>query len=1125
MKSFMHRRVYWTKWCLLSVVCILNAWAVRALEPTRQASAYSIQSWFTEHGLPSYKIRAVTQTRDGYLWIVTAQGIARFDGSQFTSFTPETNPELRGGGFFAVQEAPDGRLWFGGDKGLFRWNNGHFDHFTTEQGLANNYVRGLTLTKKGDIVALTLTGYSFIRSNGIVTPGGEWKQVSGVARSFLEKSDGSMLLGTSEGLWRFSGQHIQKLSGTPELDGDAFSSLLETSDGSTWIGYSQGIRRIYPGGKIEDYGAAQGLAHPGVAALDMDRDGNLWIGTYDGGLYRMTKGRIEETIYAEHFGVTPIRQIFEDREGGVWIATAAGLFCLKDNVGSCIGTAEGMRETSVFAVLEASDGVWWIGLWGGGIYRFDKGHAIRLALSSDLHLDQVLSLAEEPAGTLWIGAISGLYRYDREGVTNLYVQERAADWQKLLHENPDTVLPGIAHKRANSVVADGAGGLWVATEDALYHGREGSFRAYTASNGLPGNSYKAVLRARNGDVWVTAQPDGVGRLHDGQWIKYRCGRDISSVVPRAVFEDAAGTIWVTTEGGGLNQFKDGKWHIFTVHDGLADDFISGITEDNFRNLWIACPHGFMRIPCTQFDDFVAGRRTTLVPRIFNRSDGLPAAEANHSGSPSAWRARDGRLLFATDLGVAVIEPRDIKISHLLTPMYIERLVVNGSDADLSRPVVVPPGNNDVQIHYTAISLSAAEKVRFKIRLAPLDRDWVDAGSHREVHYAKLPPGDYTFRMIACNTDGIWNEESVATTFRVQPHFYQTAWFIGTIALGVGGTILGVYWMRARQMVKLERQVTERTRELRLAKEAAEAAVIAKNESIVALKQAEMEQENLHKQLLETSRKAGMSEVASNVLHNVGNVLNSVNVSATLAAEIARGSKSVQLGKVVALLDQHELDLAQFLTNDPKGTKIPGYLRKLHSHLAVEQQTSITELESLRKNIEHIKDIVTMQQSYARVSGLTEVVKVADLVEDSLSMNDGALQRHGVRVVREYDEVPVITVEKHKVLQILVNLIRNAKYACDEGSPAEKRMTVSIGSVDESIKISVADNGVGIPLENLTRIFNHGFTTRKNGHGFGLHSGALAARDLGGTLSVHSAGPGLGATFTLELPIKKEKEQV
>ncbi|MBC8095220.1 MAG: GHKL domain-containing protein, partial [Akkermansiaceae bacterium] len=276
------------------------------------------------------------------------------------------------------------------------------------------------------------------------------------------------------------------------------------------------------------------------------------------------------------------------------------------------------------------------------------------------------------------------------------------------------------------------------------------------------------------------------------------------------------------------------------------------------------------------------------------------------------------------------------------------------------------------------------------------------------------------------------------------------------------------------------------------------------------------------ELIETSRQAGMAEVATGVLHNVGNVLNSVNISATVIAENLQKSKAANLLKVVQLLEENAADIGEFMTGS-RGKQVPLYLSQLAGQLAIEQQKGIAELDLLRKNIDHIKDIVAMQQNYAKVSGVTETVRVEELVEDALQMNEGSLKRHEVEVVREYSPVPRVTLEKHKVLQILVNLIRNAKYACDDSGRVDKRLTVRITTAEQdSISIDVADNGVGIPPENMTRIFNHGFTTRKTGHGFGLHSGALVAKEMGGVLKVHSDGTGQGATFTLVLPIRFQK---
>jgi signal transduction histidine kinase len=273
----------------------------------------------------------------------------------------------------------------------------------------------------------------------------------------------------------------------------------------------------------------------------------------------------------------------------------------------------------------------------------------------------------------------------------------------------------------------------------------------------------------------------------------------------------------------------------------------------------------------------------------------------------------------------------------------------------------------------------------------------------------------------------------------------------------------------------------------------------------------------HKELLEASRQAGIAEVATGILHNVGNVLNSVNVASSCVADSLRKSKAANLSKVVALLRENEKDLGDFLTNDPKGKQLPGYLAQLAEHLAGEQSHALEELAALQKNIEHIKDIVTLQQSSAKTSGMAEIVNVADLVDDALRMNSSELSRRDIEVTREFKNVPPVTVEKHKVLQILVNLVRNAKHACDDSGHLDKRLTLRVTNGNQRLRIAVADNGIGIPSENLARIFNYGFTTRKDGHGFGLHSGMLAAKEMGGSLTVHSAGPGLGAVFTLELP--------
>jgi len=295
--------------------------------------------------------------------------------------------------------------------------------------------------------------------------------------------------------------------------------------------------------------------------------------------------------------------------------------------------------------------------------------------------------------------------------------------------------------------------------------------------------------------------------------------------------------------------------------------------------------------------------------------------------------------------------------------------------------------------------------------------------------------------------------------------------------------------------------------------------------ITALKEAEAQLEETHKRLAHTSRMAGMAEVATDILHNVGNVLNSVNVSCSMVTEKLQESPATNLARIPQMLREQAGHLDAFLTTDPKGKKIPDYLAKLAQTLETQRSFALREMEQLRKHIDHIKQVVTMQQNYARVAGLEELVEVAQLIEDAWRINSGALDRHGVEFQRDLEPVPAFLVDKHKVLQILVNLISNAKYAVSAAERPDKIIVVRVRQTSaDRVQIQVTDNGVGIPRENLERVFSHGFTTRAEGHGFGLHSGALAARELGGSLTVQSAGPGNGATFFLDLPLKQRQPQ-
>jgi signal transduction histidine kinase len=347
------------------------------------------------------------------------------------------------------------------------------------------------------------------------------------------------------------------------------------------------------------------------------------------------------------------------------------------------------------------------------------------------------------------------------------------------------------------------------------------------------------------------------------------------------------------------------------------------------------------------------------------------------------------------------------------------------------------------------------------------------------------------------------------------------WWTTRHVLWLATALAGVFALVLGWVGLLRNQVRQRTHDLKLKMlqhQRSEAMLAAE---VVERKRLQAEADKAHGELLVVARKAGMAEVAIGVLHNVGNVLNSVNISSSVLGNRVRQLKSERLSKAVALLRQHENELAAFLSADAKGKQMIPYLEMLAGHMAAEQAGALEELENLYKNIEHLKDIVAVQQSYATHVGLVEPVQVIDLVEDALRMSAPALERHEIHITREYDpHPPVIHADKHKILQILVNLIRNAKQACDDSGRTDKQLVIHVFNGNDSVKISATDNGVGISPENLNRIFNYGFTTRKNGHGFGLHNAALAAKEMGGLLCVSSPGSGQGATFTLELPVPK-----
>jgi two-component system NtrC family sensor kinase len=393
-------------------------------------------------------------------------------------------------------------------------------------------------------------------------------------------------------------------------------------------------------------------------------------------------------------------------------------------------------------------------------------------------------------------------------------------------------------------------------------------------------------------------------------------------------------------------------------------------------------------------------------------------------------------------------------------------------------------------------------------LTGLVKDWINAGERRAAYYTNIPPGDYRFTVIACNNDGLWNKTGSSAFITLSPHIYQTRLFLFSCAASILGLCFAIYRFRINRLKANEKQllllVDERTQALQ--------------EQVNAKERALSELAEAQQHLIELSRRSGMAEVATGVLHNVGNVLNSVNVGASVIGAKVRESRIEHLSAAIGMLQAHAHELSDFVAGDPKGQRVIPYLVKLTAHLQNERNQVLSELETLTMHIDHIKKVVATQQDYARVSALVEPVCIPELIDDALRMVEASLDRHQVEIASEIEDVAGVVAAKHLVLEILVNLLRNAKEAVVEHNGPQRRITIRVRRREpDHIRIEVHDTGTGLPPENLTRIFAHGFTTKPNGHGFGLHAGALAARQTGGSLRAESEGPGCGATFILELP--------
>ena len=1074
------------------VCLVFVSFKAAALDPRQSIYQYSCQSWNRHNGLHANNVYAITQTKDGYLWLGTSVGLLRFDGVDFSIVGAPPLSEIRNTRIACLYPARDGGLWFA----LERSSYGYFDG-------VKGWVMGMN--PSGDM---------------------GWD-----VQSLIETPDKTLWLGGQYSSKTVSGTTNLQLLFDDPVTAPFVSAVLQDSKGRVWLGTSARGLYYWQDGKMKKLPDPQNESRL-IHALAEDRAGRIWVGTESGLLcYETNSQRVRIA-----FPGIEIQCLLVDHRGVLWGGTSGdGIFQYKEDFFTSLRKPDGLASDFILSLAEDQEGSLWIGTRDGISQLTDVKFPTYSSQDGIPADNAVLSVSASPKGGLWVSTKGGAiyFQDDRTvlystnaGLSNPYVKRvfeaRNGDVFVLSGANKIEVLSGgrlvASHATPKMPVAmmEDSKGVIVSIGSDLYRVSRNSLVPYEFKNGLQPELYWVVnlARGRDDSIWV-ASVNGICRVKDGLFQQWTKKDGLGDVNTHWVCEEPDGTVWVGMATG-LARMRDGHIHNVLRKDGLLDANINAVVPDEYRNLWVYTLRGLFLLNKRNVDDFFRGIEDHVQCKSYEGPEG-------YGQEASACRTDDGRIWFPACKGVLCVNPTNVAVNRIVPPVRVQRVRSGGIDLDRSKPLVLQPDQQELEFSYAALSFASPQDVRFRYKLEGLDRDWIEARDRRMAYYANLQPGRYTFRVTACNSDGIWNMNGDAVEFQLLPHFYQTGWFITLMAVLAVLALLGIYGWRVRRLRwkqrllqaahdLLETKVTERTTEL------ARSNTSLKNE-IEERKRMGLEVERIHRQLVDASRLAGQAEVASSVLHNVGNVLNSVNISTTLISERMQKMRLSNLAKAVQLIQDHAGDLGAFLTTDERGKRLPEYLKEVALHLKNEQGELLAELGGLAHNVEHIKEIVAMQQSYAKVSGTEEKVEVQELVESALRMHSGAYARHSVKVVREYEPVPIIIVDRHKVLQILINLLHNAKYACDDGGAAEKKVVVRIDPHGrDRVTIEVEDNGIGIPSQNLTRIFSHGFTTRKNGHGFGLHSSALAAKELGGSLIATSEGTGKGATFTLDLPL-------
>ena len=794
--------------------------AAWGLEPRLAITQYGHDVWTAAEGLPQDSVRAVTQTSDGYLWVATGDGLARFDGVNFTVFSASNTTAFERGRISALALGPEGALWIGTvGGGLLRLKDGRVDKIATTPQLPSSNVRALLVDRNGTVWIGTDRGLSCYAESRIVKV---LSESVGTIHALWEYPAGTIWAGANDGLHRLGKTGAQNFRVKDGLAGNSIWALTSSPDGTLWIGARPGGLTSLRDGKFRRYTVNDGLTQNGILALVRDRDGNLWIGTDGGGLNRLTNGAFSSYGRREGLSNQVIRCLFEDREGSIWVGTAGGgLNRFKQNRVSVRTMREGLPSDSVRSLFEDSHGNLLVGT-SNGMARISPDGTIRMFGAKDgLPADTVWPVSYDRDGNLWAGSEDGTLVRFRSGEPSVTATRRV--WKL------------GAPMRAIFQQRDGT--MWVSTSHALYRVVGDTALEVGAKSGLAAPPATFCER-KNGELWVGGGA-GVQIYRNGVFLPpITRDKGLNGGNVTYVYEDGHQNIWVLTSTG-LSRISGGTFTAFTHATGSPEVDMYHILEDRAGNMWVSSRLGLLRYNKDELNAVAEGKLKSAAPEIFGSAQGTRgSSDFSFNIYPGAAARANGTLSFPTYGGIIEVNPARLRSNLLMPPVFIESVSSAGG-----KPLV-PNGwlraGSNLEIHYTALSLVSPDRVQFRYKLEGFDRGWIDPGKRRVAYYTNLPAGNYQFHVAAANNDGLWNMDGASFSFSAKPRWHETVWFYLLCAMVLTAAGAGAYHRRVRQLRARERLLAERverrTAELRRevevrkqAETAAQAANQAKSE--------------------------------------------------------------------------------------------------------------------------------------------------------------------------------------------------------------------------------------------------------------------------------------------------------